>query len=457
MDRARCTLALLTVALVGASSARARKPQADPYQAVIQRVAGMVGDPDVDLLAKANGLAVLNVTWEDTGRYQGSSVGPNISDMTIQVHGTGPRGQVRPVSMPVIRFPNFADQTADLSPEDFHLLVGNERGQALRKVTLHEYLKDFRGFLHDPKSWKGQERSLLAPRDTKVLVSAQACFLPIPERGEARFDPVLFNYQSWQDNPAVLAILVTREGTSATVIDNTRDGFEEHGTWGQRLFFNANGQRASLTGRRKSEWLREESGWIRGADETSPQAAGQEGVNMVLLVQVPLKQRHPRPMAETEAYGGIEELAAPTAGGAIEDAVLGHGDLDGPFTEVGGLAIERDPRFPVRVTVQFYKATASARVDEFAMEALADQIERVYAESDYVGSLVTGGDTGRVTAHSGEKVEPPDWWATFWSRHMTKQGLPQDKALRALEARFGRDWPARPRQEISEFLRWETW
>ena len=38
--------------------------------------------------------------------------------------------------------------------------------------------------------------------------------------------PVLFNYQSPQGDPAVLAILATREGTSATVIDSTRDAFE---------------------------------------------------------------------------------------------------------------------------------------------------------------------------------------------------------------------------------------
>ena len=31
----------------------------------------------------------------------------------------------------------------------------------------------------------------------------------------------------------------------------------------------------------------------------------------------------------------------------------------GPYTELDGLTIERDPRFPVRVTVQFYQATSN--------------------------------------------------------------------------------------------------
>jgi hypothetical protein len=30
-------------------------------------------------------LQILNLTWEDTARFKGSAVGPNISDMTIQV------------------------------------------------------------------------------------------------------------------------------------------------------------------------------------------------------------------------------------------------------------------------------------------------------------------------------------------------------------------------------------
>ena len=65
---------------------------------------------------------------------------------------------------------------------------------------------------------------------------------------------MLFNYQSYAGDPAVLTILATREGTSVTIIDNKRDGFEAGRTWGQRLFFNKNGERASLTGQRLSDF-----------------------------------------------------------------------------------------------------------------------------------------------------------------------------------------------------------
>ena len=70
----------------------------------------------------------------------------------------------------------------------------------------------------------------------------------MPRGGDAEFNPVLFNYQSVPGDPAVLTLLATREGTSVTVIDNVRDGFQAGQTWGQRLFFNQDGERASLTG-----------------------------------------------------------------------------------------------------------------------------------------------------------------------------------------------------------------
>src|SRR5690242_8401830 len=59
-----------------------RGPDAEEYQRVVQKVASMVGDRTVTMGASRRGLNVMNVTWEDTGRSVGSSLGPNISDLT---------------------------------------------------------------------------------------------------------------------------------------------------------------------------------------------------------------------------------------------------------------------------------------------------------------------------------------------------------------------------------------
>src|SRR5262245_48989521 len=62
-----------------------RGPDAEEYARVVQKVAGMVSDGTVASGARRRGLNVMNVMWEDTGRDIGSSVGPNISDLTLQV------------------------------------------------------------------------------------------------------------------------------------------------------------------------------------------------------------------------------------------------------------------------------------------------------------------------------------------------------------------------------------
>jgi hypothetical protein len=400
----------------------------DPdYLQAIENTAGMVWNEEAIALASKYGLNVLNVTWEDTGRYYNSSVGPNISDVTIQVQHQDPYSrESRLTLMPVIRTPNFTDKTADISLDKFYLLVGNEDGSGLHKVTLQEYLGNIRSYLSEPGSWAGRDSSLLASRDSHVLVSAQAAFLPVPKEGAAEFNPVIFNYQSYQGDPAVLTIVATREGTSATVIDNVRDGFPAGFSWGQRLFFNQDGERASFTGERLSDFRAQEQ-----PSGDTPQAAGEAGLNMVLIIQVPLVQKFPMEgemMPVEEAADMASAAPMVKLESDVEVAVIGHGAVEGPFTEIDGLDIERDPRFPVRVTVQFYKATSNGIVSAEDMAEIAGQIERVYAEADYVGSLVVEGDSSRPTEYDGPKEQPEDWWEVFWKRFEDNTGLTQYEA-----------------------------
>ncbi len=377
------------------------------YDQVVEKVRNMVQDSSVQALAAKYGLDVLSLTWEDTGRFEGSSVGPNISDMTIQVHH-GTTEAKKMTCMPVIRFPNFSDKTGDIPLGKFFIKTGNEKGKDLKTTPLGALIEDPRNFMSDPKSWAGTGTTFLADKDTHFLVSAQACFLPIPKQGDATFNPVLFNYQSCKGEPGVLAILVTREGTSMTVIDNTRDPVPNGGGCGQRLFFNSNGQKASLTGKRLSEFTPEPAPIRPNADPakpTEPQANQAKGLNMVMLIQVPLKVP-PRPIlyqsCMEDGSKSCMDGAAPSEErekSNVEEAVIGHGELEGPFTEIDGLKIERDPLFPVRVTVQFYKATDNGVVSEEDMRQIKEQIDLVYKDATYVGSLVVpaGNDPTRPT------------------------------------------------------------
>jgi hypothetical protein len=405
---------------------------------IIERTARMVHDGSARTLASKHSLQVLDLTWEDTGRHKGSCVGPNISDMTIQVA----QGS-RITCMPVIRYPNFSDKTADISIDDVVLRVGNERGRALSSVTLREYLGNLRKYLTKPSSWAGSESSLLAPREREVLVSAQACFLPVPKSGKAEFNPVLFNYQSYAGAPAVLAIVVTREGTSATIIDNQRDGFGAGAAWGQRLFFNQHGERASFTGTRMQEFV--EAGGDATDRVDSVEAAKAKGLSCVMLIQVPLVQPQ-RARRSAFAEGAMMPMAcaAPrskSCDAELDEAVIGHGEVEGPFTEIDGLAIKRDARFPIRITVQFYKATATGVVTAADMTALAQQIQSVYADAKAVGSLVCDPDSGRSTEWDDEgkgKQQPADWWQSFWATQEAATGKTREELMRDLERLLGR-------------------
>ncbi len=417
------------------------------YGEVIQKTAWMVSDGTARTLAQKYGLQILNVTWEDTGRYKGSSVGPNISDMTIQVQQQDPATkQYSLTCMPVIRYPNYEDLSADINPDRFYILVGNEKGKPLKRVSLTKYLDNPRKYMSTPSSWKGWKKSLLAKRDTHVLVSAQACFLPVPRKGIAEFNPVLFNYQSYEGDPAVLTIMATREGTSMTVIDNKRDGFQAGMTWGQRLFFNQKGERAALTGKRLSDFIADGNNGKNGKNtKHTPSAAGESGLNLVLLIQVPLKQktiRRSKDMAceESKAYN---KTAPSGQSSDVEAAVIGHGKVEGPFTEIAGLDIERDERYPVRVTVQFYKATGNGAVSEADIKEIKSQIQKVYSKADYVGSLVVDGDTKRPTEYDGPKEEPADWWEQFWKRHQGNTGMTPPDTLYMLQKLFGPNWKPR--------------
>jgi hypothetical protein len=398
-------LALLTVATAAAPALEimpyprhARDPVAD--------VAGMTSDRQARTLFRARGLDVLDLTWEDTARDKGSAFGPNISDLTIQVldgRGGGTAG-----CMPVVRYPNFADRSADVPLERISVLVGNERGGGLRPERLRTYLENFGTYQHAPTGWIAG--GLLASRDSHVLTSAQACFLPVPRGGEARFAPVLFNYQSRPGHPAVLVILATPEGTSAQVIEN--DPRASAGvTHGQRLFHNTAGQRSALSARRFSDVQTEAA---NTGQALSGDQATRDGLSLCLVIQVPLVvEPPPRRFQAMQApmTAGVAEAEAASSElkrsrSDVETAVVQAAPPEGPWLGLNGCTIRRDERFPIRATVQFYQATSSAAVDSRDVERIAGAIEQVYRDADAVGSLVVSGWTGRSTEPGSDQRRP---------------------------------------------------
>jgi hypothetical protein len=286
-----------------------------------------------------------------------------------------------------------------VAADKFFVRVGNEKSDALTTVALTDVLRNIRSYTSMPGTIGG-DGNLLAPRDTHFLVSAQAVFLPIPTTGKAEFNPVLFNYQSFPSSPAVLSILVTRQGTSVRVIENRpEDGAASVG-WGQELYFNAKGQRTAFTAERKSD-VEQRIATQGGPRTDDDRSALARGADVLFLVQVPLVQaQRPRramdlesaaPSAAAAGAGMAKSAAAPAdkdEKSDVEQAVLGHGPNLGRYSEGYGGRLVRDTRFPVRITVQFYKATSNGIVSDADLDGISRSIGGVYEHADFVGSLV---------------------------------------------------------------------
>jgi hypothetical protein len=155
-----------------------------------------------------------------------------------------------------------------------------------------------------------------------------------------------------------------------------------------------------------------------GPQSEDDQSALARGADVLFLIQVPLKHKsrgYLPGMAEAMPSPPMAKMAAKAAapmadssGSDVEQAVLGHGPNLGPYSEGSSVQLVRDPQFPIRVTVQFYKATSNGVVSEQDLDLIARTIGSVYEHADYVGSLVIpDGDPRRPTAW---QTMPGEWF-----------------------------------------------
>jgi len=444
---------------------------------VIVKVTSMVSyDSTANKLAKKAGLNVQYVSWEDCARNKGSSWGPCISDMTLRVNNS---------CMPVIRKPNFSDETWDVKMGDIPIVVGNhsaEAAEALQTISLSDYLANISDFMtNDTYRKAGKQINLLSQKESKdshVIMSTQACFLPIIGGEETKFNVALYNYQSQPSNPAVLVIVSTSKGSSAQIIE----GREQH------LLFNNNSKKADFVGERVSD-VRKKKGQKNVHDKKLSKKEKQD--NVIVVVQVPLKQKvqaivrgfgggfgdddgmvleccddggfddydddsdddceEKSEVANVEAamvsvadrtkpicvcgqemqkyqvqfaYGGGKTVRCNGCRKSVsgkEDIVyhcpaksyqhpngydlclecaeqqLRYDELRGIIEHDAEYVLERNEDYPVRVTLQYYKATDNGVVNKEIMDDLVKQLEASQKQADFMGSLVTEYNPNRPT------------------------------------------------------------
>ena len=361
--------------------------------------------------AQRHGLVITSISWEDAGRYKGSSWGPNISDMSLRL----PRSRVLPyvvtgATLPMIRYPNFVDKTADLPVSAFRVTVGNEtaaaegKAQDLKRIPLKDYLQNIGQYVKTssgvpcPPMWCEE-------RDAHILTSAQFCVLPLGS-GTTEFNVHLYNYQSASDDPAVLVLVCSQKGTSAQAIFG--------GT--TQLYFNNAGDAANYV----AERLKHERQRL-GKNTEAKMDSDEVERNALFIVQIPLKTK-PRPppagvfldcagdykpaeedceFDEEEAECEEEEESARPPGSAgtfgVDRAMLSVGKTHSKFEGIKDFTLERDPRFPIRITVQRYLVTDQQDIPDAMWAEMKAELDSVYAKAQASGSLVTELNTGRKT------------------------------------------------------------
>ena len=394
-------------------------------------VSSITSNPFTTEQLRQRGLNATKVTWEDTARSKNSCFGPNISDMTLVCEDA---------LMPVIRKPNFSDVTVDIPLDSFNITVGNESGSSLKTITLREYLKDISVYTDNTH----KTNLLDETNDKDVLTSTQCCVLPC-DKGNVDFNVQLFNYQSIDEDPAVLVILVSKNGTSAQILESSN----------QKLYFNDNGVAKNFNIERLQMNRERKTGVKQEKVKSFTEMKEDEKLeNVIMMIQIPLERRTKPSRGFSTMYGGsigggglMQAQAASynmyddceleccepmlyansnqsfqlkksksrmtqreiDSSMGMDMGIISTGASNGRFIGTKNLELKRDTRFPIRCTFQYYRVTDRDHLEESDIVDIAKQLETAYdfVTTDKKGSLVVD-HINRTTEPTLSQPKPTD-------------------------------------------------
>ncbi|OQS04594.1 carboxy terminal motor kinesin, partial [Thraustotheca clavata] len=330
----------------------------------LDRLEKIVNNKEAIEWAKMYGLDILKITSEDCARYIYTCWGPSIFDMTLIVENTW---------MPVIRIPNFLDPITTISSDKITLIVGNEssyRSTPLQKISLKEYLETI-------DQYTELENPMDAPeKDRHVMVSTQACFLPI-ENDTVDFHVGLYNYQSTENSPTTLVLVCTEEGTSAQIV----------GSITATLYANDYGMKSSYIAKKISG----ERSVCCASLKSSKEISKGEG-DYITIIQIPIRPAQPVLTAEylsyandclkkfgywtTSNWSSAEKSLAKIP--SCENTQILDEESDDIFPTLFKYKnMERNPNFPIRVNVQFYKAINSGDASKEIIQEMSERMNQV--------------------------------------------------------------------------------
>ena len=317
---------------------------------------------------KAAGLAPKTISWDDAARNENSCFGPCITDVTLRTKGGACEQMVRP--------DNFTDKTSDLPADKLRLL---HKGKA---HTLKEFLDTIQ-----PGLWQ--------PRDEVVLARAQCCFLPLNGRESVDFAVSAYSY-----NRNSLIVVASAFGTSVYRADGTT----------QQLLLDIDGESHYY---RAAKMVDKQSGKV--VRNFAGMSAQQKQENALYIYQVPIETKfRSRGGGGGGYFGGVSsqlescdalseseeecgdgflfdtDMPKSRGRGAVDRGAVARLDVGsrvGRMPELNMEALKRDPRYPITLTIQYYRIS-DGPVSEAAARDVVAKLNGLEAASVATGSLV---------------------------------------------------------------------
>jgi len=203
------------------------------------------------------------------------------------------------------------------------------------------------------------------------------------DEGTCEFNVHLYNYQSSSGSPAVLVVVASSNGSSAQAIYG--------GT--TALYFNNAGKAANFV----AERLKEERARL-GKEVEGKMDKDEQERNALFIYQIPLVPKNRRLsytcesiesiVSESKSMKSKQSMKRSKACKGMDNAVLSVGKSHSDFKGIESADIERDERFPIRCTIQFYKVTDVGDIPKEEIKDMAENINRIYKAAGKSGSLV---------------------------------------------------------------------
>jgi hypothetical protein len=375
------------------------------------RALGLGSDPSFLALVQQKSFHPVKISWEDIGRYAGSSWGDRISDVGIWVREREEDPASARLALSVRRDGNFRDKVlvVPASAIKIHQRVG---GRTVEK-TLPARLAEL-GLAS-------------AARDRNVIVSNQFAIVPVPGRDMRGAWPAgvppraAFTFSIFPYGSTNFVITDVIEGSHEAIV-----GPGQH----QLLFANVKGQKAPFTASRaedrqdllelerqlKAQGMdvdvqryyliqvplrRDAAGvqlsnmgtppWGRGAfgpPSANAVDGGAAGVPTgVLGGVIGLPSSLPQAMATPQPAETAKKISAEEDKAGLVRVAIGHGDPEGPYSTGSGFRGARAEE-PIRVTVVYF-VTPRGEVTRKDMEAFAAAFAQWDTQAIWGGSFVT--------------------------------------------------------------------